>query len=132
MHHPVRAGRARREECNPGRYRVLWDRVGVDETLVGEIVPRVLAVAQPDKIILFGSAATGHMTKDSDIDLLVVEPSPANTRERSVASRDAVGNIGYPVDIVVMPTERFERTKRVIGGIAYPANKYGRVIYAAA
>ena len=90
MHHPVRAGRARREECNPGRYRVLWDRVGVDETLVGEIVPRVLAVAQPDKIILFGSAATGHMTKDSDIDLLVVEPSPANTRERSVASRRMV------------------------------------------
>ena len=56
----------------------------------------------------------------------------ANTRERSVEIRDAVGNIGYPVDVIVMWTERFERTKRVIGGIAYPANKYGRVIYAAA
>ena len=119
-------------ECNPGQYRVLWDRMGVDETLVAEIVHRVLAVAQPDRIILFGSTATGHMTKDSDIDLLVVEPSPANTRERSVEIRDAVGNIGYPVDIIVMRTERFELTKRVIGGIAYPANKYGRVIYAAA
>ena len=119
-------------ECNPGQYRVLWDRMGVDETLVAEIVHRVLAVAQPDRIILFGSTATGHMTKDSDIDLLVVEPSPANTRERSVEIREAVGNIGYPVDIIVMRTERFERTKRVIGGIAYPANKYGRVIYAAA
>ena len=64
--------------------------------------------------------------------VLVVEPSPANARERSVEIRDAVGNIGYPVDVIVMRTERFERTKRVIGGIAYPANKYGRVIYAAA
>jgi hypothetical protein len=35
-------------------------------------------------------------------------------------------------DLIVKQTERFERTKRVIGGIAYPANKYGRVIYKAA
>jgi predicted nucleotidyltransferase len=106
--------------------------MALDETLLDEIVRRVLAVARPDKIILFGSAATGQMTKDSDIDLLIVEPAPVNTRERSVEIRDAVGNIGYPVDIVVMGTERFERTRRLIGGIAYPANKYGRVIYAAA
>jgi predicted nucleotidyltransferase len=106
--------------------------MGVDEALLDQIVHRVLTVAQPDRIILFGSAATGKMTRDSDIDLLVVEPAPANTRERSVEIRDAVGDIGYPVDVVVMRTERFERTKRVIGGIAHPANKYGRVIYAAA
>jgi uncharacterized protein len=105
--------------------------MAVDETLLDEIVRRVLAVARPDRIILC-SAATGQMTRDSDIDLLVVEPASANTRERSVEIRDAVGNVGYPVDVIVMRTERFERTKRLIGGIAYPANKYGRVIYAAA
>ena len=31
-----------------------------------------------------------------------------------------------------MATECFEETKSVIGGLAYPANKYGRVIYDAA
>ena len=96
--------------------------MAVDETLLDEIVRRVLAVARPDRIILFGSAASGQMTKGSDIDLLVVEPAPSNTRELSVE---------YPVDVIVMRTERFERTKRVVGGIAYPANRYGRVIYAA-
>ena len=106
--------------------------MGVDETLLNEVVRRVLSVGRPDRIILFGSAATGQMTKDSDIDLLVIEPAPANTHERSVEIRRAVGDIGYSVDVVVMRTERFERTKRVIGGIAYPANKYGRVIYEAA
>src|ERR1039458_2357997 len=65
--------------------------MGVDEALLDQIVHRVLSVAQPDRIILFGSAATGKMTRDSDIDLLVVEPAPANTRERSVEIRDAVG-----------------------------------------
>ena len=106
--------------------------MNVDETLLTEVVRRVLTVARPDRIILFGSAATGQMTKDSDIDLLVVEPTLANTHERRVAIRGAVGDIGYPVDVIVMRTERFERTKRFIGGIAYPANKYGRVIYEAA
>jgi uncharacterized protein len=106
--------------------------MGVDPTLLDEIVRRILSVARPDKIILFGSAATGQMTKDSDIDLLIVEPAPPNTRQRSVEIRDAIGLIGYPVEVIVIQTERFERTKRWIGGIAYPANKYGRVIYAAA
>ena len=106
--------------------------MSVDPALLNELVRRVLTVARPDRIILFGSAATGRMTMDSDIDLLVVEPAPANTHERRVAIRGAVGDIGYPVDVIVMRTERFERTKRFIGGIAYPANKYGRVIYEAA
>ena len=106
--------------------------MSVDETLLNEVVRRVLTVARPDRIILFGSAATGQMNKDSDIDLLIVEPAPANTHERRVEIRDAVGDVGYPVDVIVMRTERFEETKRWIGGIAYPANKYGRIIYEAA
>jgi len=106
--------------------------MAVDETLLSDIVRRILSVARPDRIILFGSAATGHMTEGSDIDLLVVESAPGNTHERTVEILDAVGDIGYPVDVIVMRTERFERTKRFIGGIAYPANKYGRVIYEAA
>jgi predicted nucleotidyltransferase len=104
----------------------------VDETLLDEIVRRVLTVTRPDKIILFGSAATGEMTRDSDIDLLIVEPDPPNTHDHRVAIYSAVGDIGYPVDVIVIGTERFEATKRFVGGIAYPANKYGRVLYDAA
>ena len=106
--------------------------MGVDETLLKEVVRRVLTVARPEKIILFGSAATGGMTPDSDLDLLIVEPAPANTRERSVSIRRALGDVQYPVDVVVMSSERFEETKGIIGGLAYPANKYGRILYEAA
>lgn len=106
--------------------------MSVDETLLQEIVRRILTVSHPDKIILFGSAATGRMTKDSDIDLLIVEPDPPNTREHRLALSDAVGSVGYPIDVKVINTGRFEETKDLIGGIAFPANKYGRVLYAAA
>lgn len=106
--------------------------MGVDDTLLSEIVRRVLTVTRPDKIILFGSAATGQMTKDSDIDLLIVGPPPANRHEASVQIRDAIGNIKLPVDVILIATERFESTKDVMGGIAYPAHRYGRVLYEAA
>lgn len=104
----------------------------IDDTLEREIVERILCAAKPDRIILFGSAAAGAMTRDSDIDLLVVEPAPGDTREESVKIRRAVGEIGYPVDVFVMSTGRFEETKDIFGGIAYPAHKYGRVLYEAA
>ena len=96
----------------------MMEPMGVDEALLNEVVRRVLTVARPDRIILFGSAATGQMTKDSDIDLLVVEPEPANPRDRSVRIRRALGDVQYPVDVIVMSSERFEETKNIVRGIA--------------
>src|ERR1039457_2492398 len=106
--------------------------MSVDETLLNEIVRRVLSAVRPDRIILFGSAATGQMTKDSDIDLLIVDPAPHNTRHESIRIRRALGDVGYPVDVIVIATERFEATKDIIGSIAYPAHRHGRTLYEAA
>lgn len=104
----------------------------LDSSLIDEIVRRILSVAKPDRIILFGSAARGTMGKDSDIDLLVVQSSPFDPREEYVRIRKSLRGLGYPFDILFISTDRFEESKGVIGGIAYPADKYGRVIYAAA
>ncbi len=106
--------------------------MGIDESLVQEIVRRIRSVAAPDKIVLFGSAAAGTMTRDSDIDLLVVEADPGDPREEYVRIRRALGRLGYPFDVILISTQWFEESKHVFGGIAYPADKYGRVIYAAA
>ena len=106
--------------------------MGIDDSLTKEIVRRILSVATPDKIILFGSAATGQMTRDSDIDLLVVETEPGDPRQEATRFRKTLSGLGYPFDVLVISTEWFEESKEVIGGIAYPANKYGKVIYEAA
>jgi hypothetical protein len=72
------------------------------------------------------------MTRDSDIDLLVVAPKPENTAAESVRLSRSLGGLGYPFDAFVMAMERFEESKNIFGGLAYPANKYGRTIYEAA
>ena len=106
--------------------------VDLDQNLIEEIIGRILAVTQAERIILFGSAASGEMTRDSDIDLLVLKSAPGDPRQESVAVRQALMGLDHPFDIIVMATERFEESKGVIGGIAFPANKYGKVIYEAA
>ena len=102
-----------------------------DETL-REIVARIVAAANPDQVILFGSAATGEMAADSDLDLLVVEPQVSDTRRESIRLRAALEGVPFPIDVIVMSRTRLEETKSVIGGIAYPAHRYGRVLYEAA
>ncbi len=104
--------------------------MGISEDVVQKIVRRILKVYKADKIILFGSAANGRMTRDSDIDLLVVKKKVKDRLVESVKIDGALVGLGYPLDIIVMPLERFEETKNHIGGLAYPANKYGKVIYA--
>jgi predicted nucleotidyltransferase len=106
--------------------------MGIDQTVVDEIVRRVTSAVPAERIILFGSAATGQMTNDSDIDLLILEHSVKNRREDWLRVQDALLDMGYPFDIIIMARERFDETKDLIGGIAYPANKHGRVVYEAA
>ena len=106
--------------------------MGIDQPLVDEVVRRILSVTRPDKVILFGSAATEKMTRDSDIDLLVVEADPDDRRKESVRIHDVLRGLGYPFDVIVISTQWYEESKGVVGGIAYPANKYGKVIYEAA
>lgn len=102
-----------------------------DATLC-EIVRRIRKASEPERVIVFGSAATGQMTGDSDIDLLVVEPGVSDPRGEALRIRRALCGLPFAFDVIVMSTERFEETRDVIGGIAWPAARNGKVIYEAA
>ena len=90
----------------------------IEEVATGEIV----------KVILYGSRATGTATKDSDFDILVVEKRLKSKRDEMHRLSEALMDFPYSVDVWVMGEEEFEETKSVIGGLAYPANKYGVMV----
>lgn len=106
--------------------------VSIDQQIIHEIVLRVLRATRPSRIILFGSAATGEMTPDSDIDLLILKETDSANEEEWLTVDRALRGLPFPFDIVIMPVQKFEESKHIVGGIAYPANKYGKVIYEAA
>ena len=104
----------------------------IDEAVLNEIVRRIVNAGKPERIILFGSAAKGEVARDSDIDLLVIAAAPGDVRRESVRYRQALRGLGFPFDVIVISQERFEETKDIVGSIAFPASKYGKVIYEAA
>ena len=83
----------------------------------------------PEQVILFGSYAEGRATPDSDLDLLVVTAKPVSFRERWARTRGLFRDMPLPVQLITISQMEFIETRDVVGGIAYPAAKYGRVMY---
>ncbi len=53
------------------------------EQILHAIVERIEAIAQPERVILFGSQARGEARPDSDFDLLVIAKSDEPRYRRS-------------------------------------------------
>ena len=95
------------------------------------IVDRVVETANPNKIILFGSAQRGDMGPNSDLDILVVMP-PGIHRRKTARSiyRNLIG-VGFATDIIVVTEEDIEQHKDNIGLVIKPALEEGKILYAA-
>lgn len=100
-------------------------------TIVEEMVRRIVQGFHPEKVILFGSMARGDATPDSDVDLLVVVREVDDRRALRIAIRRELAGMGLPKDVVVLTVDEFEAKRGIAGTIAYPADREGRVLYAA-
>lgn len=65
----------------------------LDRQTLDDIIQRVVEIAQPEKIILFGSAARGDMGPNSDVDLLIIKEGvdPLNLIARIYRKLHGVG-----------------------------------------
>jgi predicted nucleotidyltransferase len=99
-----------------------------DELLKG-VTERIVDAFAPERVILFGSYAEGRATADSDLDLLVVTERSLGRKEQLARTQDLFRDMPLPVQVITISRQEFEETRDVIGGIAYPASKYGRGIY---
>jgi len=100
------------------------------ERIIDQMVQRIVNRFDPERIILFGSAARGDAGPDSDVDLLVVTRVKGSKREKAVEIGVALNGIPVPMDVVVTTPENFECRKEVAGTIERPAAREGRLIYA--
>ncbi len=101
-----------------------------DPQVITELVRRITEVANPLRIILFGSAAREEMQPDSDLDVLVVVPDGQH-RGKTVAKiyRNLIG-FGIPVDVVAATEADLENHAHNFSTVYYPALKEGKQIYA--
>jgi predicted nucleotidyltransferase len=81
----------------------------LDQKTLDDIIRRIVEVAHPEKIILFGSAARGEMGPNSDVDLLVIK-SGAHRLDLTGQIYMNMHGAGEAVDIIVGGHARGRRT----------------------
>jgi predicted nucleotidyltransferase len=101
----------------------------MNDALLAEITQRIVAISDPQQIILFGSQARGDARPDSDLDLLVVKEEMESPRAEAARIYRALAGLRIPVDIVVVRSDYVRRHRDVVGTIVRPALREGRVLY---
>jgi len=97
---------------------------------VESAIRKIIEVAQPRRIILFGSYVRNACGRNSDMDFLVVVGDEVeNPRKESVRIREALGGILMPMDLLVVPYSKWQKMKDVPGLIYKEASKTGEVVY---
>ena len=96
-----------------------------------EMTNRIVSVANPARVLLFGSAVSGKMTKDSDLDVLVVVRGAIHRRQMAQRIYRNLHGLGIAIDIIVATEEDVQKYGQRKGSVLKPALQYGRVLYEA-
>lgn len=102
----------------------------LDQKTLDEVIRRIVEVAQPEQIILFGSAAKGWMGPDSDLDLLVVKRGEFHRGRLTEEIYMRLIGVGQAVDVIVVKPEDVERYRDSPATVIFPALEEGRIVYA--
>ena len=99
------------------------------QDIIDDMVRRIVARFQPEKVILFGSYARGTAGPDSDVDLLVIMAVTGSKRDKMTEIYGSLSPMGLPKDIIVATPEEVEKYRGIPGTIIRPALLEGKVLY---
>lgn len=94
----------------------------ISDNTITEIINRIADGFNPDKIVLFGSYASGNPTEDSDVDLLIIKDSSLPRPQRSIQVRKMLLGTRTPLDILVYTP------KEITNGLSQP-NSFIQTIF---
>jgi predicted nucleotidyltransferase len=104
----------------------------IDETLLQDLVNRIVAAVHPRRIVLFGSAARGQMGPHSDVDLLVVMPDGAHRGDTTETIIHSMYGFRTATDVVVVTESDVQNYGTNPSLVIFPALREGKDIYRAA
>ena len=90
----------------------------------------IAARFQPEKIILFGSYATGTATADSDVDLVVVtRDDQTHVWDQGAEMLMAIRHFPVATDLLVRTKAQFDREVAVYWTVFREAADHGQLLY---
>lgn len=94
---------------------------------LNSIINQVILNCNPDKIILFGSMATGKYRKNSDFDLCVV--SNSSDKRKTLTDLYCEIDSERPIDFLLYTPDEWERSLKDNCSFASQINKKGVMLY---
>lgn len=102
-----------------------------DAGVLDDIVRRIVEVAHPERIVLFGSAARGQTGPNSDVDLLVIKGGRYKYHNLLEKIYRCLRGVEAAVDVVLVTPEQVERYRDTHCLVIKPALRDGREVYRA-
>jgi len=96
---------------------------------INELVKRIAREFHPQRIILFGSSASGTSAKDSDVDLLVIIPTGGSGLRKAAEIMNKISP-RIPVDLIVRDPEEVHRRLKANDFFLKEVFEKGKVLYA--
>jgi uncharacterized protein len=107
--------------------------VTLSSEMLVSVAERIIHLANPRLVILFGSQARGTASEDSDIDLLIIAD---RSSEESWSRRREIGRIrrglpivGVPIDILFFTPDEIEKWRHTMNHVVSEALREGKVLY---
>jgi len=102
------------------------------DSVLAEIVHRLVEGYQPERVYLFGSKARGDAGPDSDYDLLVVVPKSSDPPyRRAQDAQELLWGIWAAADVLILTREEFDSRRAVPTSLAATVLAEGKTLYAA-
>lgn len=101
----------------------------INQEKITEVINRIILGFNPDKIILFGSYATGKPTENSDLDLLVIKDSKLSRPERAKELRKHLYGMKVPMDLLVYTPSEIEESINIKYSFVNEVFKTGKTVY---
>lgn len=101
----------------------------LNENIKKIIREKIYSEINPKQVILFGSYAYGTATKDSDIDLMIVEQNIVGSKiKEAVRIKRILNEVDMSKDILVVSEDEFEFYKTEAGSVIRDAYERGEVL----
>ncbi len=100
----------------------------VDSKEIHNLSSKIAREFNPDRIILFGSYASGENTGDSDVDILVILPFKGKGFHKSLEILNRVNPV-FPIDLIVRRPDDTARRYKEGDPLIREAIDRGKVLY---
>lgn len=94
-----------------------------------KIINYAVYVAEPEKIVLFGSMVNGNANVYSDVDLLIITSSSIDKKEVVTKIKSHSNESSLKTDVLIYSCFELEEELKLANSFVTAICKYGKIVY---